>query len=232
MAIKQDWYPRDMESLVSFYANLNTNLPHFEVKYNIRQETLDRVKANYEWLSYWVAARYAFDQTGKQLTRYFNAIAYGRGADGAITAPILDAVNDAPPSEVPFDIEAFTRALRREIVARANYSTADGELLGFVAPDTDKRPEESLTASFVAETQPDFALRIKFKKEGADALRVEHRHKGENWMLLTILTADGTARIPPKIAGQAEQIELRAILLRKNQPFGNYSDIRTAIISP
>ena len=38
--------------------------------------------------------------------------------------------------------------------------------------------------------------------------------------------------IVPTNAGEAEQIEIRAIFIEKNQNFGNYSPIYTAIIQP
>ncbi len=137
----------------------------------------------------------------------------------------------APPTQVEPDVKSFTYALRREIVNKSNYSVADGELLGFERPVGASQPDTLITAKFTNRTLADFDLEIQFSKQGMDALRLEARRKGADWQRLDTLTANGSVHVNPTTPGDAEQIELRGILLRKNQPVGNYSEIQTALIA-
>ena len=230
MAKADEWYPTDAEGQAQFQENLNTNLPKLAAKYAVATATLDRVEENAAWMRFWVDYRHNFDLESEQLTKYYNAKALGKDAGGAITKPIITApVN--PPSEVEGDVKTFTYALRREIVNKSNYSVADGELLGFESPTHTAKPDSEITAKFTNRTMTNYDLDIKFVKQGL-ALRLESRFKGAAWKYLTTLTDDGTVHIEPTTPGEAQQVELRAVMLRKNQPVGNYSEIQTAIIAP
>ncbi|MDQ3798454.1 MAG: hypothetical protein M3384_03295 [Acidobacteriota bacterium] len=46
------------------------------------------------------------------------------------------------------------------------------------------------------------------------------------------MSSPGTFTIEPTAPGTAEQIEARAMLLRKNQPVGNYSNIYVVHVAP
>lgn len=225
------WYPEDADGQADFQDNLNVNLVTFKTKYNITGETIDRVAANAAWMRFWVDYRREFDIQSEQLTKYYNALALGKDAGGAITAPVITAPAGQPAEAEP-DVKTFTYALRREIVNKSNYSVADGELLGFEPPQGTNLVETEITATFKNRTLANFDLDITFSKQEQDALRLEARRKGGDWARLDTLTTNGTVHVAPTTPGEAEQIELRAILLKKNQPIGNYSDIQTALIAP
>ena len=90
-----------------------------------------------------------------------------------------------------------------------------------------------ITADFKIRTMPGFALEATFSKQGQDAMRFEMRHKGGEWQFVTVLTSSpGTFVITPATPGEAEQVEIRSIMIKKNQMVGNYSDTKTALIAP
>lgn len=228
---QDDWYPRDAEGQAQFQENLNTYLPGLAGKYGVSAAAVTRVSENAQWMRFWVDYRYDFQQQSEQLTKFYNALALGKDAGGAITAPVITPPN-AVPVEIEPDVKSFTYALRREIVNKSNYSVADGELLGFEAPQSASKPDSLITAKFTNRTLANFDLQIDFTKQGLDALRLEYRRKGGEWKFLDKLTANGTVHVDPQTAGEAEQIELRGVMLRKNEPVGNYSEIQTALIAP
>jgi hypothetical protein len=231
MARADEWYPSDAEGQAQFQENLNAQLASFAVKYGVSAATIDRVKDNAEWIRFWVNYRYEFEQQSEQLTKYYNALALGKDAGGAITAPVI-TLPGTLPDEVEPDVKSFTYALRREIVNKSNYSIADGALLGFEAPAGVSKPDSEITAEFTNKTLADFDLAIRFAKQDLDGIRLEVRRKGGAWQFLDKLTADGSVHVSPTEPGEAEQIELRGVMLRKNQPVGNYSEIQTALITP
>ncbi len=231
MAREYIWYPEDGEGQAQFQENLDTHLPGLAAKYGIAEESVNRVRNNAGWMRFWVDYRYEFEQQSEQLTKYYNALALGKDAGGAITAPVITPPG-APPAEIEPDVKSFTYALRREIVNKSNYSVADGELLGFEAPESERTPDSEITAEFTNKTQADFDLAIRFAKQDLDGIRLEVRRKGGAWQFLDKLTADGTVHVEPTAPGEAEQVELRGVMLRKNQPVGNYSEIQTALIAP
>ena len=80
---------------------------------------------------------------------------------------------------------------------------------------------------------PNFVLEVEFRKYGLDGLRVEFRYKNGDWQLAaTLMSSPGVFNIEPTTPGNAQQIEIRAIFLEKNQPYGSFSPIYTAVIAP
>jgi hypothetical protein len=61
----------------------------------------------------------------------------------------------------------------------------------------------------------------------------EARHKGGEWTQAGfLLTSPGTFAVTPSPPGEAEQIEVRAFFIQKNNTVGNPSDAKAAFIAP
>jgi hypothetical protein len=232
MAGNKYWYPTDIDEKAAWHANWNNQLPNFAAKYNIIPTTLATVAADNTWMQYWVMARHTADALSEQLTKYFNTLATG-SENAEAPEPVNFALPDDPPSQVKPGIKARVQEIATHIKGHMNYSEADGELLGIVSDESKEQAVELLTAEFSLRRLPDFELEASFNRHGMDSMRCEVRHKGGNWQMATILTSSpGTFAVEPTTPDTAEQIEVRAILLKKNQPIGNYSDIKTALIAP
>jgi len=115
---------------------------------------------------------------------------------------------------------------------KAVYASPDGKLLGIEGVES----SDALVGSpdFELSGKANFALGVKFGKDDHSSVRFEYRRKGEDiWTFLTNLTTSpGELHFQPKVAGVAEQIEIRAIFLDKDQPVGEYSDIKPAMTAP
>ena len=122
------------------------------------------------------------DNGRQQLTKYFNEVA---GNDASIPSPAVSAFSigaGAPIPEPPPGIEARTRQWVRQIKGHADYSKADGELLGIVAPETPPDNFAGMKPEFSVTTLANFELYVTFRKNGMDALKFEFRHKGGDWL--------------------------------------------------
>jgi hypothetical protein len=232
MSVDADWYPDALDERAAFHLNLKNNLPQFKVKYNISDDVMKSVDDDAAWIVHWAAKQVEADLLAKQLTGYIRTIS-GNKEDVDAPAAIQFSLTGTAPDEVPPGIEARVRALRREIKNKSNYSAADGQLLGFerapqAAPDFSQMfPEINLR------TLSNYVLEALFSKKGMDAVRFEYRRKGGAWQALgDKATSPATLNIVPQTAGEAEQIEIRAIFLKKYETVGVYSPIYSIVIAP
>ena len=229
---ERDWYPASMDSRAAWWANFILRRPDFEAKYPVLHTLSSELQADNSWIQYWVEARHAADELSQQLTRYFNTIA-GNDATADPPAPIVWTLPPAAPAEAKPGIERRIREVRRDVVGQIDYAKADGDALGFELPEAPAVVESDVTAAFEAKTLVAFEVQFSFKKRGLAAMRFEYRHKGGNWAPAgTLINSPGALAIPPTTPGTAEQIEVRAVYLDGNTPYGNYSDAKTVLIAP
>ncbi len=72
-----------------------------------------------------------------------------------------------------------------------------------------------------------------FRKHGKSAIKFEYRHRNSAWLPAGMLiNSPGTFAVAPATPCEAEQIEIRAILLEGNTPVGNFSDAKPVFIAP
>ncbi len=227
-----DYYPQSMDARATWHANWVIQLAALAGKYNIDGAYVAQAQADNDWMQYWVQARHDADNLKQQLTKYFNDIA---GNDETLEppAPIVWQLSGGAPHEAAPGIEFRTRKGACDIKGSMVFAAADGELLGIVSSEDTPASLAALSADFTLRTLANFELEATFKKAGMDALRFEFRHKGGNWMPAGFLiTSPGTFAVTPSTPGEAEQIEVRAFLIQKNNVVGNPSDAKAAFIAP
>ncbi len=228
----RDWYPRSREALAIWWANFTLRRPDFEAKYPILGTLKNELNAAGAWMDYWASAMHIFSDLGQQMSKYFNTIA-GNDKSADPPQPIKWTIPPGMPAEVPPGIEKIIRDVRRDVVGQIDYAVADGEALGFETVGAKALNPDVLTAAFEVKTLVGFELQMTFRKYGMDAMRFEFRYKGGDWQSAgTLINSAGVLHILPQTPGQAEQIELRAVYLKGNDTFGNYSDTKTALIAP
>jgi hypothetical protein len=231
----KDWYPGKKEELPEWYQNFIAQLLLLQAKYGITNDQRVVIQADNDWIQYWVAAMHEIDEQVDALVGedgYFNVI-LKKPVGTPAPSPVVIALPGGIPAEVPPGARARARDIANFIKGNPVYIVTDGELLGIVTTGGEARDPAGLTADFSVKTLAAFAIEVTFKKQGMDAMRFEMRHKGGEWTFVTVLTSSpGSFTITPATPGTAEQIELRSILMEKNVPVGNYSDIKPALIAP
>jgi hypothetical protein len=226
-----DYYAQGMEGRAGWHQNFAMQIPTFQAKYNLTNAQVAQILADAAWVVYWVQARVQADMLMQQLTKYFNGIA---GSDPSIDppAPILFALNGEAPAEVPPGIEFRVREIARHIKGHASYNNADGELLGIVADESDAMDLTEAVPTINVRAMPGFKLEATFTKNGADAMRFEIRHKGGEWQQAAFLmSSPGEFSVTPAVPGVAEQIEVRAVSVKKNEDVGMFSQTATAFVA-
>lgn len=226
-----DFIPNTWAAYAVWMANFTAQLGGLAAKYNLTA-MMATVKADNDWIQHWIPAKAIAKQEEKQLTDFVALISNGKEGDAQPSVPIWELPAGAPPNVSP-GIKNRVRAIARQIKANGQYTRADGELLGIVTAEEANLSPDSYTPSAAFDSMANFALECEFRKYGLDALRVEFRRKGGEWKHAATLTSSpGGFNIHPTTAGVAEQIELRCVFIVKNQPYGNYSPIYTAVIQP
>lgn len=227
-----DWYPKNMDARAAWHQAFSDALTDLSTKYNIAPAQLTQVQNDFNWIQFWVTQRHKLELLRQNVTKYFNEIG---GNDPSVNPPaeVNESIGDTPPPTVPPGVEFRTREIVRHIKGHFSYSVADGEALGIVADETAPLNFGDMTAEFTVKTLADFELEASFRKNGADAMRFEFRRNGGAWQPAAYLVSSpGTLVVPPLVEGKGEQIELRGILIKKNENVGNFSAIVPAFIAP
>lgn len=227
-----DWYPTKIELLPEWHTNYALHLPTLQAKYGITNQQIQDAEDDKDWIVYWVNALISIQQQLDQIEQFFQQIwKLPKGSP----QPLVPAVALPPdaPAVVFVGVRSRTREIAKFIKGNPGYAKADGELLGIVTATSLPPNFGQLIADFKVRTLANFDVEIVFKKQGADGIRIEFRYKGGEWIYLTTLTSSpGVVHINPQVAGVAEQLEMRGIMIEKNQPVGNFSDTKTAFIAP
>lgn len=224
-----DFLPRNWQAFAVWMASFIAGMTTLGAKYGLAGELPQLVREN-DWVQYWIQAKFTARQQESQLSDFVETIVNGEQGAAQPTDPEWKLPDNTPPI-IATGLKKRLRSLVRQIKASPLYTRSDGELLGIISPEEAGVSPDGTTPEIKLRSLANFAVEIEFRKYGFDALRVEYRHKGGNWVLAAILTSSpGVFNIVPTAAGEAEEIEIRCVFLVKNQPFGNYSPTYSAVI--
>lgn len=229
----KDFIPKNWLAFADWLDNFyNQLLASLAEKYGVTGK-MAQLEKDKLWTRYWVGAKLTAKSQEEQLTKFVEDIANGALGSPPPTDPVWALPTDLP-GNVPPGIKARIREIAATIKAQKSiYTTADGELLGIIPPDEADRDPADFTPDLKLRSLANFALEANCRLFGLDALRIEFRYKGGDWQYAATLTSNpGVFNIHPQVAGQAEQIEIRAIYIEKNEHYGNFSPTYTAIIQP
>jgi hypothetical protein len=112
------------------------------------------------------------------------------------------------------------------------YTLAIGEDLMIVGNEVAPLAENASPA-LTAEPRPAYHLRFAGRMKGMDAVRIEYKRKGASgFSMIGVLTnLPAQLSIVPQTDGEPESGQIRAIFLKKNKPFGDYSPHYSVVIA-
>ena len=229
---QRDYIPVNWAAFAVWMANFVKQLDLLKTKYNISEAKVDELTADNGWVQFWADAQSNAKQQKKQLTDYVDGIRKGKLGAPALSNPVWSL--GLMPVAVPPGINDRVREAANFIKAQKSvYTEADGELLGIVTAEEAGRPESEYVPALTLSPEPNYDLEADFRLLGTNALRVEYRLKGGQWQTAATLTSSpGRFHINPTVPGEAQTVEIRAIFIMKNEPYGQYSPIYSTIIKP
>ncbi len=171
----------------------------------------------------------------------YNHVTQSRATMESLTDWRDDIFNGSPAGDVAPAAPAFStvvmpvgsfigifdefREFRELIVASPGYTVAIGEDLMIVAAETESRSEADTAPDLEVTTSTGYKVALAGSMQGMDAMRIEYKKKGAaGWSIaafVTKLPAEFT--ITPATPGEPESGHIRAIFIKKNEEFGNFS---------
>lgn len=230
MEEERDYFPTDQEGIRLLLLSLKTKLENYTVPLGLTAADITGAVTRSELFDYLIDNAAMLEDGKQAFNQAKDAIINGEIGAPAPTFPVIDV--PAPPT-LTVGIIKQTRKLVRRIKEASGYTKAIGEDLGIVKPKSDGISPENLVPAFANRGVANFGIETSFLKQGTDGLRIEYRHKGGVWQLATIaLSSPVVFNIAPQTAGAAEQIEIRAIYMKKNATVGQFSPSYTVVIAP
>lgn len=161
-------------------------------------------------------------QTMVAMTAWRDEVFFGEPeGNPAPAAPVFSA---AATADYTLGVVKQFFALRDLIVASPGYTETIGEDLGIVGNEITPRPAEDVTPQLKAVTSTGYTVNISGSMQGMDAMRVEYAPKGGQFRTVAFLTnTPGGFSISPTTPGQPESGHIRAIYIKRNAEFGNFS---------
>ena len=232
MTTFRDFIPKNWAAFAVWFANFVVQLDVLKGKYGVAGDKIDALTADNTWVQFWAEALAKAKQQKKQVTDYVGGVRKGKLGAPELGNPVWNL--GTMPATVPPGVHDRIREVANFIKAQKSiYTEADGELLGIRTAEEAGKAENEFIPDVKLDPEPNYALEADFRLHGTDALQVEYRFKGGEWKIAATLTSSpGVFNIVPTAAGEAQTVEIRAIFIVKNQPYGQYSPIYSTVIKP
>lgn len=224
MAQANDWFPPRLADQAEMFANVNAKIGGYDavLPLTIAQRTAiqlicEEFAAVYTYVLQCRAAT-------ESLVEWRNAIFSGDPVGAAAPAPpTYPTYNEVVGSTIGI-FSAF-RDWVDLIKALPGYTRAIGEDLMIVAVKPEERPEGEVTPELKVKTSPGYSVEVSGSLQGFDAMRVEYIRNGSStWNIAAFLTKmSGEFTITPATPGEPESGRIRAVFIKKNNEYGNFS---------
>ena len=231
-----DFIPQNPSAFVVWFTKFILHLQALSTKYGLCSEKIDALLKDHEWVHYWAWMRSDAKEQEIRLNRFFSATVNGEKAESSHSMPIHD-VSEAL-AYMPDDVMPVVKDRIREVVEFIKsqpdvYTKEDGSLLGILTPEEAGWLEEDYTPDLKFTQLENYCLDVEFRKFGMDAIRFEYRYIWGEWNFGGFLTkSPDVLKIPPRVTGSPEQIEIRAVFWDDNRNFGNWSPVYRMVIVP
>lgn len=160
--------------------------------------------------------------TMQAVTQWRDLVFSGKPEGSAAPAPPVFPVGGAPSYTVGAVTQFFE--LRELILAAPGYTEAIGEDLGLIGPEIGPTPEEDVAPDLRTSVSPGYTVNISGSMQGFEGMRIEYARSGQAFAPVAFFTnTPGSFEITPNTPGQPETGHVRAVFIKKNAEYGNYS---------
>ena len=226
-------FPKTAESLLERLQLQKANLPTYKTAVGATVQDDNDITEDGGNLQYII--EYAeLIEANKKTVNQIKKTVYEGDPDETISAfPVFPAA--APPfSPMNAGIEERFRKRNARFKTADGYTKEIGIALGIEQPEGNQPSPDSLIAALKLTVSGDYQYEAEFHKHGQSAMLIQQRVKGtEKWTeAKTALASPATVTVePPANEGAAVQLEIRARLLKGNDPVGQWSPIYPLTVS-
>jgi hypothetical protein len=201
--------------------------------YGLSSETVKQVKTDAVIYNHLILAGNQFKSETDEFFAYKKQMTEGNPLGTASAYPVvtllpLPAFEGTPKP----GIEARNTELYNFLKKHPNRTAESLADLGITDASKESISPDVLKALGGAKALPDDKVELSFKKQGQKAVRWQMRRGGGDWGNQLDATESPLIDETPSVDGKPEKREYRAIYLKGNKPFGQYSDIFTVVTTP
>ena len=219
---RKPWWPGSASEQVVLVQNFQAKIGTYAAVLNLAAE---QIAAAQSLCDAFLGAFNLADQsrlTMQAMTQWRDIVFFGEPFGEPAPVPPVFPVGGSP---------AYTRgvvkqffAFRDMIVSLPNYTMAIGEDLGIIGPAITPVPEASVTPDLRTSVTNGNFVNLVGSMQGMDALRVEYAPQGGQFSTVAFLTkTPGGFTINSQDPNQPQNGQIRAIFIKKNADYGNYS---------
>lgn len=216
------WWPGVMSAQVSLMSNFRAKISGYATPL---QMSTEEVAAAVALCDAFIAAYNISEQskaTMQAMTQWRDLVFEG--------GPVGTAAPN-PPTFPEGDDVTYTRGvvkqfieLRDRLLTAKGYTEAIGEDLQLIGPEINKVAPDQVQPELKAKTSAGYYVSLSGSMQGMDGMRVEYARKGGSFSTVAYLTnTPGGFTITPAVAGEPETGQVRAVFMKKNADYGNYS---------
>jgi hypothetical protein len=226
-----DYFPTDEAGIRQLLLSLKTKAPTYKVLLELTDAKLQEFSDRSDLYEFLIDYSELLDNTKVGFNTAKDIIVNG---DPKASIPVLPSLTvPAPPVDLLVGIIKLTRKDIAKMKLASGYSPEIGEDIGFIKQKAAPASPDTFVPTLELLALIAYHIQVTFKRRGMSGLRIEFRRKGGEWQRAeTAFASPFTFAISPATLGDAEQIEIRAIYMKGNETFGQYSPSYTISIAP
>lgn len=207
--------------------------PAHKTIYNLTDEQLDQISDDSIVYGHTLLVRQVLEDEKAEFSAWKKNMFEGNPKDKAapfptVTIPALPATANPPKP----GIEARNTEIYNYLKNHPNRTAESLADLGITSAAKLEVSPDDLKPKIGAKALPDDKVELSFNKQGQKAIRWQMRRGGGDWGSQQDANESPLIDETASIDGKPEKREYRAIYLKGNKPFGQYSDILTVFTTP
>ncbi len=224
--MKKDYLPSNLQALSQWLKNFALKLAFHAEKLGIKPEVLARVQNDALFVEYLSLMIVQTRATMKGLNGFKNLALYSANTSAQLTAPVFNFLVIPDGVQATGAIIKNIRKVVRHIKSSGEYTTLIGGELGIITGGAAENSRKESSPPVKLEALFNDRVRIKFKKYGNRAIRIEMRREDEeNFSFIDVGTHSPFMDATKSVGGRAEVRYYRFIYYNNNEPTGVYSAV-------
>ena len=233
MIPSRTWFPLSLQERAAWFDNFNAQFGAIGVGLGFTIADAAAVTSDNDMIQFLASAAVTIDAYTQAVRQYRIAITEGNIGEPTPVFPLnLDLVAESLAKTGIF--ERLDNLVKRIRVA-PTYTPEAGALLGIIPSKPDSIGEADLKPVIKAsESFSNYKFTLNVTRLGMEAFKVQILRNGNgNWTDNGFATSNPfDVTVTPTTPGQPERIQVRAILMQKNEPVGQPSDPTYVTVNP
>jgi hypothetical protein len=226
-------FPNTEAGVKVLLQNWSIKIDTWATLYGLSGDAVKQIKTDAIIYPHLIDSRSLLDEDVGEFSAYKASMMSGNPLATASDYPTvtLQPMPATPGTPKP-GIEARNKELYGYFKKHPNRTPESLADLGITEAEKQAISPDDLKPTLKSKALPDDKVEHAFNKQGQKAVRVQMRRGGGDWQNVGDPTNSPFIDETASTGGNPEKREYRAIYLKDNKPFGQYSDIVTVFTTP